>query len=174
MNPEFDIPNRDAKSDQEKDISVNRWFTDAISALQRNLLPLFVHYIACPLIISNNNYAKNDGTPDLIRAGVDIMRQIHRSPSYMYDEKYAASLLVSFSRTYPSISGYLEFVKSKLSQGVFWETNYREYERFRYWNQKKCKHDYRLPANKSLSEKYEDKIWHCRKCHKNRHMAHKL
>jgi hypothetical protein len=72
MNPSFDIPGRNAKS-EEKDISVNRWFTDAISALRRNLLPLFVHYMACPLLISNNNYTKKDGTPDLMMKNMQLV-----------------------------------------------------------------------------------------------------
>ena len=170
MNPSFDIPGRDAKNDQEKDINVNRWFRDAMSALRDILLPLFKQYMSGPLLISNKNYAKKNGTPDLSRAGIDFLRHLFSSPSYTYKEKDAASLIRSFSRTYPNVSGYLEFVKSRLTLGAFWETNHREYERISYWNRKKCIHDYRLPSNKSLAAKYGNNILHCRKCHRNKYI----
>jgi predicted transcriptional regulator len=119
MNPSFDIPGRDAKSDKEKDINVNSWFTDAISALRGILLPLFKQYISCPLTISNNNYVKEDGTIDLYRVGMDFLSQIFRSPSYTYDERYAANLITSFSRTYPNIYCYLDWVKSRCHLELF-------------------------------------------------------
>lgn len=169
MNPSFDIPGRDAKNDQEKDINVNRWFRDAMSALRNILLPLFKQYMSAPLLISNKYYSKKNGTPNWNRAGTDFLRHIFSSPSYTYKEKDAASLIRSFSRTYPNVSGYLEFVKSRLMLGAFWETNHREYERISYWNQKRCIHDYRRPSNKSLASKYGNNILHCRKCHKNKH-----
>ena len=53
MNPSFDIPGRDAKNDQEKDINVIRWFRDAMSALRNILLPLFKQYMSAPLLISS-------------------------------------------------------------------------------------------------------------------------
>jgi len=166
MNPSFDIPGRDAKSGQEKDINVSRWFTDAITALRRILLPLFKVYTASPLTVSSNSYAKEDGTADLSRDGMDFINLIYGNPSYIYDEKYVISLITSFSRTYPNISRYLDFVKSRLPLGAFWATNHREYERISYWNQKKCTHDYRRPSNKSLAG---NNILHCRKCHKNKY-----
>lgn len=170
MNPSFDIPGRDAKSDKEKDINVNRWFRDAISALKDILLPLFKEYMFAPLHISNNYYAKENGTPDWDRAGMDFLRHISSSPSYMYNEKDTASLIRSFSRTYPSIYSYLDWIKSRLSIGAFWETNHREYEKISLWHQKKCRHKFSLPSNKSLSAKYEDNLLHCSKCHKNKYI----
>lgn len=169
MNPSFDIPGRDAKSDQEKDMNVNRWLTDAISALKGILLPLFKQYISCPLMISNNNYTKEDGTIDLDRAGMDFLRLI-LSPSYIYDEKNAARLNASLFRTYPDVYSYLDWVKSRLPLGIFWETNHREYEKISYWYQKKCVHNYTLPSNKLLSAKYTNNLLHCNRCHKSKYI----
>jgi predicted transcriptional regulator len=169
MNPSFDIPGRDAKSGKDKDINVNRWFIDAISALRDILLPLFKQYISCPLILSNKNYANEDGTIDLYGFGIDFLKQI-LSPSYIYDEKYAARLNASLFRTYPDVYSYLDWVKSRLPVGVFWETNHREYEKISQWYQKKCRHKYTLPSNKSLSTKYKNNLLHCSRCHKNKYI----
>jgi len=170
MNSLFDIPGGDAKSDQEKDINVNRWFIDAISALRDILLPLFKQYMSAPLLISNNYYAKENGTPDWNRAGMDFLRHMFSTPSYMYNEKDAASLMRSFSRTYPSIYSYLDWMKSRLPLGAFWETNHRDYEKISYWYQKKCRHKFSLLSNKSLSAKYENNLLHCSKCHKSKYI----
>jgi hypothetical protein len=148
---------------------VNRWFTDAISALRDILLSLFKQYISCPLLLSNNNYTKEDGTIDFHRTGMDFLRQIS-SPSYIYDEKYAACLNASLFRTYPNVYSYLDWVKSRLRLGVFWETNHREYEKINQWYQKKCRHKYTLPSNKFLCTEYKNNLLHCSRCHKNKYI----
>jgi hypothetical protein len=176
MNPSFNFSGRDPNCDKDREINANRWFVDAISLLRGILLTLFKQYISLPLILSNNEYTKEDGTIDLDKVGMDLLRQI-LNPSYIYDEKYAARLNASLFRTYPNVYSYLDWVKSRLPLGVFWETNHREYEKISQWYQKKCRHTFSLPSNKSLSEKYENNLLHCSKCHKNKYIKnpfHKL
>ena len=67
MNQSYNIPGKGAKSDEEKDINVRRWFSDAMSTLGVILLTLFKQDMATPLIISHNNYIKKDGKPDFYR-----------------------------------------------------------------------------------------------------------
>jgi hypothetical protein len=167
MNQSFDIPGRHARSDEEEDISVSSWFKDVLSTLGVILLVFFKQYMSAPLMISCNNYDKGEGTPDLYRAGMDFVKHLFKNPQYSYDEKFTTSLMTSFSRIYPSIYDQLDKINYRLPVAEFWETNHRDYEKISYWYQKKCRHKFSLPSNKSLSEKYENNLLHCSKCHKN-------
>jgi hypothetical protein len=164
MNRSYDIPGRNVKNDDEKDVNVSSWFKDGMSILGVFLLTLFKQYIACPLTISSNNYVNEDGTVDECRAVMDIIKHTHSYPSYALDDKFITSLMVSFSRTYPTISTQLDSVEYRLPVAAFWETNHLQYESVSYWHQKKCRHRYTLPSNKSLSAKYENNLLHCSRC----------
>jgi predicted transcriptional regulator len=170
MNPSNDIPGRDANNDEEKDINVSGWFRDGMSTLGVFLLALFKQYMAGQLTVSSNSYVKKDGTCDFHRAGMDFLRFLYSEPSYTLDKKFITSLMASFSRTYPSISIQLDKIKSETPRVVSQEIDRQQYERISYWQQKKCKHDYRLPTNKSLSVKHGNNILHCCKCHKNKYI----
>jgi predicted transcriptional regulator len=170
MDRSYDIPGRNTKNDEEKDINVSSWFKDGMSTLGVFLLALFKEYMGCPLIISSNNYVNEDGTADLYRAGRDIVKHLFSSPSYVLDNKSITSLMTSFSRTYPTISTQLDKIEFRLPLAAFWETNHLQYEKISYWHQKKCRHRYSLPSNKSLSAKYENNLLHCTKCHKSKYI----
>jgi hypothetical protein len=160
MDRSYDIPGRNTKNDEEKDINVSSWFKDGMSTLGVFLLALFKEYIALPLTISSNNYVNENGTVDLHRAVIDIMKHRFSHPSYVLDKKSITSLMNSFSRMYPTISTQMDRIQYRLPVAAFWETNHLQYERISYWHQKKCRHMYTLPSNKSLSAKYEN-LLHC-------------
>ncbi|MFY9967411.1 MAG: MarR family winged helix-turn-helix transcriptional regulator [Nitrososphaeraceae archaeon] len=169
MDRSYDIPGRNTKNDEEKDINVSSWFKDGMSTLGVFLLALFKEYIALPLTISSNNYVNENGTVDLHRAVIDIMKHRFSHPSYVLDKKSITSLMNSFSRMYPTISTQMDRIQYRLPVAAFWETNHLQYERISYWHQKKCRHMYTLPSNKSLSAKYEN-LLHCSKCHKSKYI----
>jgi len=169
MDRSYDIPGRNTKNDEEKDINVSSWFKDGMSTLGVFLLALFKEYIALPLTISSNNYVNENGTVDLHRAVRDIMKHRFSHPSYVLDKKSITSLMNSFSRMYPTISTQMDRIQYRLPMAAFWETNHLQYERISYWHQKKCRHMYTLPSNKSLSAKYEN-LLHCSKCHKSKYI----
>ena len=122
-------------------------------------------------MISCNNYEKGNGTPDFHRAGMDFIKHLLSNPQYSYDERFTTSLMTSFSRIYPSVYDQLDKIKCRLPVAEFWETNHREYEKLSDWHQKKCRHRYKFPSNKSLLAKYENNLLHCCKCHKNKYIT---
>jgi hypothetical protein len=168
MNRSNEIPGRDAENAKEQDINVNRWFNDGISTLGTHLLALFKEYIGCELDLSCNNYFNEDGTLDRDRLFAEYWRYGHTPPLFTLDEKYIKSLMMSFRRTYPSISNLLDGIRSKLPEAAIRQMNWIHYTWIRNRQQKICNHVFKPPRNTSLSDRYVDEVLHCSNCHKTK------
>jgi hypothetical protein len=170
MNPSNEIPGRDVMNDEEKDINVYRWFNDRMSSLGDLMLALFKEHIRSELTLSCNNYFNQDGTVDLYRAGMDTHKFYFTKPLFTLDEKSIDCLMTSFRKIYPGICAHLEEISSRIPSAVSRENSRVQYQRISHRQQNICKHDFRLPTNKTLSERYQNSILHCSKCHKNKYI----
>jgi B-block binding subunit of TFIIIC len=169
LNRSNEILGRDAKNAKEQDINVNRWFKDGISTLGDLLLALFKEYMGTEILaLFCNKYFKEDGTYDQRWAFEDCCNYGHTRPLFTLDEKYIKSLMMSFRRTYPSISNLLDGIRSKLPEAAIRQMNWIHYTWIRNRQQKICNHVFKPPRNTSLSDRYVDEVLHCSNCHKTK------
>jgi hypothetical protein len=119
MDRSYDIPGRNTKNDEEKDINMSSWFKYGMSTLGVFCWHFLKEYIALPLTISSNSYVNENGTVDLHRAVKDIMKHRFSHPSYVLDKKSITSLMNSFSRMYPTISTQMDRIQYRLPVAAF-------------------------------------------------------
>jgi hypothetical protein len=159
----------DTKDEEEKDLNVQRWIDDAISCLGPFLLPIFKEQVV-PIITSySDDYINSNGSIDLNRSELDLLKHLYDRPLYTLNERFISQLVAALSKSYPAITNGLEKIRSQLPRVVDKEVSHWEYEANCYKQQKICTHDYKIPSNKSLSDKYDNNILHCRRCHKNKY-----
>jgi predicted transcriptional regulator len=169
MNPSNNITG-DTKNDEEKDLNVQRWLDDAMSPLVPVLLPLFKGAISVPRLESHyGDYINDDGSVNVDKVGEDSLSFGYDRPLYTLKEEFISELVAAFSESYPSITDGLEKIRSQLPRVVAQQKSHWEYMSDRAKQQKLCKHDYKLPLEKSWSAKSKNRILHCRKCHKTKY-----
>jgi predicted transcriptional regulator len=168
MNPSNKIMG-DTKNDEEKDLNVQRWLDDAMSPLLPALLPLFKGAISVHLESNYGDYFNDDGSVNLDKVGEDFLSFGYDRPLYTLKEEFISELMTAFSKSYPSITNELEKIRSQVPKVVAQKKSHWEYMSDCLKQQKLCKHDYKLPLDKSWSAKSNNKILHCRKCHKTKY-----
>lgn len=168
MNPSNKITG-DTKNDEEKDLNVQRWIDDAMSSLRPALLPLFKDAISDHLESHYGDYINDDGSIDFDKVGLDFLSIGYDKPLYTLKEEFISELMAAFSKSYPSITNELDKIRSQVPRVVAREKSHWEYMSDRSKQQKLCKHDYKLPLDKSWSAKSNNKILHCLKCHKTKY-----
>jgi predicted transcriptional regulator len=168
MNPANKIMG-DTKNDEEKDLNVQRWVDDAISSLRPVLLPLFKELIGSLLTSLYDGCVNGDGSVNLEKGGLAFLSYIYDRPRYTLKEKFITELMYAFSKSYPSITNRLEYIRSQLPVVVAEEISHWKYRSYCSKLQKNCRHDYKPPLNKELVVKSNNRILHCRKCHRTKY-----
>jgi predicted transcriptional regulator len=168
MNPANKIMGN-TKNDEEKDLNVRRWIDDAISSLQPVLLRLFKELIGSFVTSLYDDVINSDGSVNYDRVGLNVLSYDYDRPLYTLKEKFISELMSGFSKSYPSITNRLEYIRSQLPRVVprvvAEEISHWEYRSYCSRLQKNCKHEYKPPLNKELAVKSNSRILHCRKCH---------
>ncbi len=168
MNPSNKIIG-DTKNDEEKDLNVQRWLDDAVSSLRPALLPLFKDAVSAHLESHYDDYINDDDSINLDKFGLDFMSFGYDRPLYTLKEEFISELMAAFSKSYPDITDGLEKIRSQIPRAVAQEKSHWEYMSDCSKQQKLCKHDYKLPLDKSWSAKSNNRILHCSKCHKTKY-----
>jgi predicted transcriptional regulator len=168
MNPSNEIFG-DTKDNEEKDLNVERWIDDAISSSRPFLLPIFKEFVRPFFMSFNGDFINRDGSVDFDRVGLHVLKYVYDRPFYTLDKKFISELMAALSKSYPNITSELEKIRSRLPSVVAKEVSHWEYIANRTKQQKICTHDYKIPSNKSLSDKYDSNILHCSKCHKTKY-----
>jgi predicted transcriptional regulator len=169
MDPANKIMGNDTKNDEEKDLNVQRWIDDAISSLRPVLLPHFKKLIDSFPTSLYDDVINSDGSINYERAGLNVLSYDYDRPQYTLKEKSISELMSAFSKSYPSVTNRLQYIRSQLPRAVAEEISNWEYRSYRSRLQKNCKHDYKPPLNKELSVKSNNRISHCRKCHRTKY-----
>jgi hypothetical protein len=164
MNPDNKIMGN-TKNDEEKDLNVQGWIDDAISSLQPVLLPLFKELIGSFVTSLYDDVINSDGSVNYDRVGLNVLSYDYDRPLYTLKEKFISELMSGFSKSYPSITNRLEYIRSQLPRVVAEEISHWEFRSYCSRLQKNCKHEYKPPLNKELAVKSNNRISHCRKCH---------
>jgi predicted transcriptional regulator len=168
MNPANKIMG-DTKNDEEKDLNVQRWLDDAMSPLLPALLPLFKGAISVHLESHYGDYINEDGSVNLDKVGEDFLSFGYDRPLYTLKEEFISEVMAAFSKSYPSITNGLEKIRSQVPRVIAQQKSHWEYMSDCLKQQKLCKHNYELPLDKSWSAKSNNRILHCRKCHKTKY-----
>ena len=159
----------DTKNDEEKDLNVQRWIDDAISSLRSVLLPLFKELIGTFVTSLYDDVINSDGSINYERLGLNVLSYDYDRPRYTLKEKFITELIMAFSKSYPSITNRLEYIRSQLPRVVAEEISHWKYLSYCSKLQKNCRHDYKPPLNKELVVKSDNRILHCSKCHRTRY-----
>jgi hypothetical protein len=165
MNPSNKIMGNDTKNDEEKDLNVERWVDDAISSLRPMFLPLFKGYIGSLLTSLYDDCVNSDGSPNYEKAGLAFLSYTYDRPRYTLKEKFISELMSAFSKSFPSITNGLEYIRSQLPRAVAQQISHWEYRSYCSKLQKNCEHDYKPPLDRELAVKTNNRVLHCRKCH---------
>jgi predicted transcriptional regulator len=168
MNPANKIMG-DTKNDEEKDLNVQRWIDDAISSLRSVLLPLFKELIGTFVTSLYDDVINIDGSINYERLGLNVLSYDYDRPRYTLKEKSISELIMAFSKSYPSVTNRLQYIRSQLPRVVAEEISNWEYLSYCSKLQKNCKHEYKPPLNKELAVKSNNRILHCRKCHRTKY-----
>jgi len=169
MDPANKIMGNDTKNGEEKDLNVQRWIDDALSSLRPVLLPVFKELIGSFVTSLYDDVINSDGSINYERAGLNVLSYDHDRPLYTLKEKSISELIMAFSKSYPGVTNRLQYIRSQLPRVVAEEISNWEYLSCRSRLQKNCKHEYKPPLNTQLIVKSNNRILHCRKCHRTKY-----
>jgi len=152
---------RNTENDEEKDLNVEWWIEDAISSLRRFLLPIFKDFVRPFLTSPYDGFVSSDGSIDMERGGEQFLHFMYDRPFYSLNEKSISELMSAFSKSYPNMTNKLEKIRCQLPNVIAQEISRWEHRANRSKYQEDCIHDYKPTRN--------NKISHCRKCHKTKY-----
>lgn len=95
MNSDNDIAKNICDA-EEKDLVIQKWFSDVVSELQQYLLPVFKHYLAYCLPTLYDRCNKNDMCETLVR--YDLC-----PPKYLFDALLVNDMTNAFQSVYPNL-----------------------------------------------------------------------
>ena len=152
------------KDNIEKDYAVQRWVEDAISIMQKSLLPLFKKNALIFLVRLGDRFMEKNSPQYLEKIANSIIKYYFNRPAYIFNETIISELTTAFSNLYPKLNYALEKNRLQLPTLVDQEVDRLTFSAERYKIQKACKHNHKRLIEQLRKRRF--KILHCTKCHK--------